>query len=93
MSKTTTGGVRLLAKSHSPSHDFYLERTSPQGPFLIVARAGDTDPLSLLVDAKTYAEYEAGKALPMSLIRTLNAYPRPVDSPIPDPFTAANAPQ
>lgn len=93
VSKTTTGGVRLLAKSHSPSHDFYLERTSPQWPFLIVARAGDTDPLSLLVDAKTYAEYEAGKALPMSLIRTLNAYPRPVDSPIPDPFTAVNAPQ
>ncbi len=92
-SKTTTGAVRLKAKTHSASHDYFLERNSPQWFFLTTARAGDQDSVTLLVDEKTYEDYPVGKAIPMSVFSKLQAFSRPVDSSIPDPFYVAEPPQ
>ena len=92
-SKTTTGALRLKAKSHSASHDYFLERNSPQWFFLTTTRAGDQDSVTLLVDEKTYEEYAVGKAIPMGVFSKFQAVPRPVDSSIPDPFYVPEAPQ
>lgn len=87
--KTVTGGRLHKARSRVEGRDLYIERTSPEWRFLSVARDKDPDSLIFLVDEKSFAQYDIGAVVPVSVLLKFDLYTRPAESVAPYPLSPA----
>ena len=86
---TVTGDRPLIIKYRVGDRELSIRRNSPKWYFLNVARAKDSDSLVVLVSAELQEKYPVGSTIPYSVLLDLELFPRPTESPIPSPFTAA----
>ena len=86
---TVTGDRPLVIKYRVGDRELSIRRNSPKWYFLNVAREKDSDSLVVLVTAELQEKYPVGTVIPYSVLLDLELFPRPTESTIPSPFTAA----
>jgi hypothetical protein len=86
---TVTGDRPLVIKYRVGDRELSIRRNSPKWYFLNVAREKDSDSLVVLVTAELQEKYPVGTVIPYSVLLDLELFPRPAESTIPSPFTAA----
>lgn len=85
----TTGDRPLVIRYRVGDRELSIRRNSPKWYFLSIARDKDTDSLIVSVSAELQEKYPVGSTIPFNVLSELELYPRPAESAIPSPFTAA----
>lgn len=86
---TVTGDRPLVIRYRVGDRELSIRRNSPKWYFMNVAREKDSDSLVVLVSAELQEKYPVGSTVPYSVLLDLELFPRPSESIIPSPFTAA----
>jgi hypothetical protein len=88
-SHIVTGDRPLVVRYRVGDRELSIRRNSPKWYYLSVARDKDADSLVVLVSAELQEKYPVGSNIPFNVLSELELYPRPAESMIPSPFTAA----
>ena len=86
---TVTGDRSLVIRYRVGDRELSIRRNSPKWYFMNVARVKDSDSLVVLVTPELQEKYPVGSTIPYSVLLDLELFPRPTESIIPSPFTAA----
>ena len=86
---TVAGDRPLVIRYRVGDRELSIRRNSPKWYYLNVAREKDKDSLVVLVSAELQEKYPVGSVVPYPVLLDLELFPRPTESTIPSPFTAA----